>query len=366
MIKDDIIFHIGHINYIGGVEQWIYYIAKKYSKNHSITLIYNWGAPKQLKRLRKIIRCVKYNGQDIECDTFISCYDLSILKKENIKANKFILTIHADYKAQNIHINIPEKITKVYAVSELAKKSFIETHGDQLKELGIKCETLYNPILLDEPKRVLKLISPTRLTKEKGRERMNALATALNKKGIPFVWLVFTDSPVKNYIEGFVYMKPRLDITGYIKDADYLVQLSDTEGFAYSIIESLCLRTPIITTPLPVLEEMGAIENKNCYILNFDLSNIDELADKIYNNNLKEFDYKEKESDLEYKKIFGKETKPKYSYKKEKIKVRSLSNYNDIELGRKVQIGDVFEVTEQRLDVLIGNNKDKKIYVEEI
>ena len=40
MIKGNIIFFIGHINYIGGVEQWYYTIAKKYAKNNDITLVY--------------------------------------------------------------------------------------------------------------------------------------------------------------------------------------------------------------------------------------------------------------------------------------------------------------------------------------
>jgi glycosyltransferase involved in cell wall biosynthesis len=46
-------------------------------------------------------------------------------------------------------------------------------------------------------------------------------------------------------------MTPRLDIRDYIADADYLVQLSDTEAWSYSVLESLSLGTPVITTPIP-------------------------------------------------------------------------------------------------------------------
>ena len=85
MIKDTVIFFIGHINDIGGVEQWIYYIAKKYSKNHRITLLYKEGKAPQIIRLNKLINCVRYYGQEIECDTWIYCYDSSLTEKVKAK-----------------------------------------------------------------------------------------------------------------------------------------------------------------------------------------------------------------------------------------------------------------------------------------
>ena len=54
-------------------------------------------------------------------------------------------------------------------------------------------------------------------------------------------------------------MKPELDIRDYIADADYLIQLSDTESYAYSIVEAACLGTPIIATKMPVLDEMNIL-----------------------------------------------------------------------------------------------------------
>ena len=71
-----------------------------------------------------------------------------------------------------------------------------------------------------------------------------------------------------------IYMKPRLDIRDYIADADYLVQLSDTEAFSYSILESLCLGTPVIITPIPSSIEMGVKNGINGYILDFSMKDI--------------------------------------------------------------------------------------------
>lgn len=315
-IKANIVVFVGYVNFIGGVEQWYYTIAKKYGTSNDITLVYKRCAKNQLQRMRKLTRCIEYKDQEIECRKIIFCYDLSIINK--VKADEYILTAHADYKVQNIKLNIPPQITSVYAVSEIARVAFEEVHKDQLEKLGLKCKLLYNPIMLDEPQRVLKLVSATRLSPEKGGRRMKMLAERLNQKGIPFIWLVFTTEKQDKEVEGFIYMKPRLDILGYIKDADYLVQLSDTEGFSYSINEALGLGTPLLTTDFPVAEEMGLKHGKNGYIFKMDMSNMDEVIDLMYKNDLKGFKHEFKNSDDEWNKIMDGKVKNKYVYEEEK------------------------------------------------
>jgi len=66
-----------------------------------------------------------------------------------------------------------------------------------------------------------------------------------------------------------------------IEKADYLVQLSDTEGYCYSVIESLQLQTPCIITPFTSGKEQ--VKDKiNGYIVDFELKNIN--FDEIINN----------------------------------------------------------------------------------
>jgi glycosyltransferase involved in cell wall biosynthesis len=342
-ITGDIIFFIGHINYIGGVEQWIYYIAKKYSKNHDITCIYKKCAPAQLKRLEKLIRCIKYTDEEIECNKIEFCYDFSIIDK--VKAKDYELTIHSDYKAQNIKINIPKQITKIYAVSELVKKTFEEMYH-------VKCELLYNPILLDKPKKILKLISATRLTSEKGGELMKKIAKAFHDSNIPFIWLVFTDKPSNSETDEFIYMKPRLDIDGYIKEADYLVQVSKTEGFSYSIVQSLCLGTPAIVTDIPVIKEIGIEDGKNGYILDMQLKNLD--VNKIYNN-IPKFKYVPKESEKKWDNLLGESKETLYNYEdmlKSIVEVRAKKSYFDVELNKKMAKNETFNVTGVRANYL--------------
>jgi len=58
-----------------------------------------------------------------------------------------------------------------------------------------------------------------------------------------------------------------------INKSDYLVQLSDTEGFAYSVYEAMQVKTPCIITPFASGNEQ--IKNKvNGYIIPFDMKNI--------------------------------------------------------------------------------------------
>ena len=62
----------------------------------------------------------------------------------------------------------------------------------------------------------------------------------------------------------------------YIANSDYLVQLSDTEAWSYSVLESLCLGTPVIVTPIPCFIEMGIENGKNpVYCDNYDGSGFD-------------------------------------------------------------------------------------------
>lgn len=352
-MNEDIVFFIGHINYVGGVEQWFYYIQEMYGKDRNITLVYKWAAPKQLERLIDKTKCVMYDGQDIECNTFIFCYDMSIIDK--VRAKEYILTIHADYKYQKINITIPRQTTKIFCVSELARKSFIETHGEQAKKLGLEIGLLYNPIITDntrEQQRVLRLISATRLTKEKGGKRIEQMAMRLNELKIPFIWAVFTNERLESSIDGLVYMKQNLNILPFIKDADYLVQLSDTEGFAYSIVESLVLGTPIIITEIPVAKEMGAEYGKNAFILKFDMSNLDEVINDAYKNNIKGFEYKHKESSKIWNELLGKPMTNKY-IKTNKIWVMATRGFNDVVLKRYIEINEKFETTKARAKYLL-------------
>ena len=209
-------------------------------------------------------RCIKYNGEHIKCKRIFFNYNLDIIN--NVEAEEYYQIAHGDYKAMGIKPNTHEKITNYLGVSQLVCDTYEEVTGH-------KTELCYNPISVGKPKKILHLISATRLTKEKGRERIVKLGELLNKADIPYIWTIFTDD--KNVINNpnIIYKQPTLDIINYIADSDYLVQLSDNEGYCYSVVESLMLGTPVIVTDMPVMKEVGVNET-NGFILDFDLTNV--------------------------------------------------------------------------------------------
>lgn len=58
---------------------------------------------------------------------------------------------------------------------------------------------------------------------------MVKLANALDRYGVDYVWYIFTNDTKEINNPNIVWMTPRLDVRHWIKRADYLVQLSDTE-----------------------------------------------------------------------------------------------------------------------------------------
>mgnify|MGYP002622483652 CR=1 FL=1 len=332
------IFYFRYINVIGGIESFFYYLAKKY-KDWDITIYYNSGDPSQIKRLKKYVRVKKYKGEHIKCNKAFFNFNLDII--DNIEAKEYIQIAHGDYKAMGIQPNTHPKITKYLGVSKQVCDTYKEV-------TGYDTELIYNPIEIEKPKKVLNLISATRLTKEKGKERMIKLAKMLDNAGIPYIWTIFTNDTQAIDNPNVVYMKPRLDIIDHIANADYLVQLSDNEGYCYSVIESLCVGTPVIVTECPVFKELG-VNKTNGFILDFDLSNVP--IEEIYKG-LPKFEYKAKISNWDK---FLEKGKSIYEEEKD-MKVKVLENFKDIETGETREKDSIIELSKERIEE-INNNK---------
>lgn len=171
---------------------------------------------------------------------------------------------------------------------------------------------------------------------------MITLASKLKEKGIPFQWLVFTNDTKKAEIQElgideFIFMNPVLNISDYIADADYLVQLSrNGEGFGYAPCEALSLGIPVICTPCDAFKEIGIKDKENAIVLNFDMDNID--VDLIYKSRLK-FKYEPP------KDIYGELLTGKSEYDYEKSDYRTLictNSYSDSTLNKLIQENEVY------------------------
>lgn len=173
-----------------------------------------------------------------------------------------------------------------------------------------------------EPKKLI-LLSATRLSPIKGKERMIKLANALDLAGINYVWYIFTNDTNAINSLNVIYCKPRLDIGYWFDIADFVIQLSDTEACSYTINEALYRNKPIIVTPLPYLKEIGVEDGKNAYIMEFNCSNIDDIVNKIHN--IPKFNFKHLEDN--YKNIIFK-GKSRYEEEKEmKAKVKATQGF---------------------------------------
>lgn len=275
------VFYFDQINSIGGIETFFYQLGKKYGKDHDITLFYRSGDATQIKRLSQYINVRKYReGQIIRCKRAFVCFNSDLLN--NIEAEEYYQVLHGDYTSMGVYPKDHPKIQHRIAVSEVVRASYERGRG-------INSIVSYNPFTPEKPRKVLNLVSATRLTREKGWNRMLALAEAFDKAGIPFHWTVYTDDLTKKPNNpSIVLCPPRLDVIDFIANADYYVQLSDVEGYCYSIVEALSVGTPVIVTDFKVANEIGVVNGKNGWIVRMSMENLP--IDDIYKG-LKKFKY---------------------------------------------------------------------------
>ena len=333
----DNVFYYSHVHRIGGVETFFYEIARKYG-DRDITMLYKSGDPEQLRRLSEFIRLKKWNGEKIICRKLIFGYSFDLRDLDSFQAEEYIQVIHADFGAlrDRIKPKIDKRFTRYIAVSQ--------NNADTFEELtGIKCEVCYNPITLDKPQKVLHLLSATRLSAEKGFERMQKLATALDNAGVRYVWTIYTDSNLRIDSPNVIYAGTRLDIRDYVADADYLVQLSDTEGYPYSLLEALSLGTPVIVTDLPSNPDSQVVDGENAIVLPFDMSMIP--VERIVKG-LKKFRYTPRED--HWGEILAEGVSTWQDERGKSVIVEAVQRYRDIELDRIFEKGETHECSRAR------------------
>ena len=273
---------------LGGIESWVYYICKKYNKGQ-ITICYKQCDPQQLERFKTVAEC-KEVGPDFYCEKVI--YVAPIYIRNDIvyrNSEKKYLVNHVCYgEAQNNEefLNLP--LDGVYAVSETCKESC------KLK-MPYDMKVIWNPIEIEEPRKVLRLISACRWSKDKGSKQMLQFADMLEKANIPFIWTIFSDEEPEDHHPNMFFLKTRYDISPYIADADYGVQFTRIEAYCNFVNECLKLKTPIIVSDIPVFREL----NLPAFYYDLDMNGPDvkELL------NIPKVDYILPNSDKEYEEL---------------------------------------------------------------
>ena len=356
------IFYFKRICKIGGTEQFLYEIAKKYYK-YDITVFYDKGEYNQLKRLRKYVRVKKRNkGEIIKCKKAFLNFNIDMI--EDIEAEEIYFVSHANYeelhKAHGGYIPPikNEKITNYIGVSQFATNKLEEYR----KSIGSNIETkkCYNPLTLEKVNKPKIIVSACRLNdKVKGGERTLKLIEALDrycdKNGEHYIWLIFSNNVKVNITSSNVILiKPTVDVRSYIAMADYVAQLSnDMETYCYTINEALGYGVPIITTPLSIIKELPITDNERIE-LNWDCSNADEVAKQVFEKEIKPFEYTPPKD--EWNKIL---VKDKLTYKEEQekiVKVKVKKNYYDNELEKHLTPkSEPIDMTLSRAEELINH-----------
>ena len=349
------IFYFRIICKIGGTEQFLYEMAKKY-KDWDITVFYDGADASQLKRLREFVRCKqRVKGEKVVCDKAFFNFNTDMI--DDVEAKEYYFISHANYEELGYTPPIKnEKLTNYIGVSKFSTNK-LDEFGEKL---GKKIKTIpcYNPLTLEPKEKVLHLVSACRLNdKVKGGGRTLKLIEALDryckKTGRHYLWTIFTNPNLKVTINSpnVVIMKPRVDVRPFIAEADYVLQLSnDMETYCYTMNEALGYGVPVVTTPLSVVKELPIDDNMRIE-LEYDCSNVDEVARQIFEKEVKPFNYKIPKDGWD--KILEKGESTYKEERKMKFKVKALINFNDMEENKKRNIGDEFECSKQRADYLL-------------
>ena len=336
-LETQVVIYIDNAYSIGGIETFIYNFCKSMNKHYDILVLYgNQMATEQIARLTPMVRVMKNDiSKKIKCDSLIMNRVFDKVPP-NITFKKSFQMVHGCRDA-NPH-RLPTEKGQIICVSEAVKESF----GEESKDAVV----LNNIVDSTKSKDMLLLISASRFdTPEKGQQRAVKLAKMLEDNKIPYLWLYFSNRAIPGATKNMIMMNPVLNVREYIKKADYLVQLSDSEAFCYSLVESLIEGTPVITTPLPVLSEIGVKDGENGYVLPFDM---DFDVNKLLEIPSFSYTYNNRNIVMKWKKLLG-NTKPTHSYKPdETVNVQILTQYTDMEMQKMVYPGEIYAMRKER------------------
>lgn len=228
--------------------------------------------------------------------------------KKNIKK---IAWIHCDVSKFDIGISDTEakktydEMDKIICVSKKAKESFCKKYSIP----GDKVSVIYNFINEDDVKkkalefdvnnRTITFTNVAKMRDEKRQDRLVNAANNLKKKGYRFKIQLIGDGPnlekIKKQVED-ENLNDFVEILGlkknpypYIKNCDYFILTSDSEGYGIVIKEALTLKKKIISTDTVGPNEILDGGHYGIIIPNTDISVQNIIKDIL--DNPKKYDY---------------------------------------------------------------------------
>lgn len=297
-MKKTICFYYFHINTIGGVETAILNLIAKLKEHYNIIVAYSYdnSSIDMLLKMSQHAEIVNILHKDIKADIVVYCS--LYCQKGRIKAKKELRWVHGCIDDMEVKLPKEPFIENYIAVGTVCKEQLDkQAHKESVliyNELNPKIiELSKEPIEVTRSK--LNLVTVSRISPEKGFERMLKMSEML--KGIDYNWVIVGNGYNKAYENTIKKKAPKQwQFVGakdnpfpYIKNADWLVQLSDYEAFGYVMLESKVLGTPVITTDYTSAFEMI---NKPDYgmIIKKDLSDFD--VNSLFSEKKFNFEYK--------------------------------------------------------------------------
>lgn len=328
-----ILIYTSYLHIIGGIETFLFNFIALMSTKYDIGVVCpRMPAPVE-EKLRSKVKVFK-KVEKLSCETLIMVRKMDPIPVY-VSYDHSIRMVHACKSDSSS--TILRDCDRIVHVSQASKDSF-KSDGD----------VIHNALIKND-KRALLLVSATRipaLDKGKNAERMLKLAGMLRDKEIPFLWFNFSDAPLTNAPKGFINVGTMHDLQPYIARADYLVQLSDHEGFGFSVLEALINSTAVLCTEFETVHELGVVDGENGYILPFDL-NFD--VEKLLNVPTFEYDWDNDRIFSQWDKLL-KHPRPKKKPKKleNMVEVYITGEYYDIVLKRVVRRGESLLMTDLR------------------
>lgn len=332
--RTQVVLYIEKSMEITGITTWIYNFCLNMNNKKDIIVLYKEMDSKQLMRLIPLVQCEKVGDRKIICDTLIMCSIKDQIPK-SVSYKKSVQVIHSCKDS----IPLPKDRDVLVSVSQTSKSSF-------------GCDSIVIPNLMGVCEKRLLLVSTVRIgaaDKGKNNERMIRLAKILNDNNVRFTWLYFSSVSLQGAPENMIQMKPTLDILDWIRRADALVNLSDQEGFCYSIVEAMCLGTKVITTDISVLPEIGFKDGYHGVKLPFNFTDDDVLKAVRIPLEKTNYTYNNKPMIDKWLDVLGrKQPKGNYHFDADNVTVQVRMSYKDMQLGREVFRNETFRVSHER------------------
>lgn len=186
--------------------------------------------------------------------------------------------IHNDVNLFDIGISKQEilstysKLDEIVVVSEHSKKSFCEKYHIPSEKVKVIYNLIDEETILNKAdefvpeKNTFTFVNVAKMRPQKRHDRLLEAVSILKKEGYSFkVWSI-GDGPLQ---ENNRQLAKELDVLDkveflglqenpfpYVKTADWFVMSSDHEGYPLSLLESLLLKTPVITTKVSGADEI--------------------------------------------------------------------------------------------------------------